>query len=93
MTASLPGPLGLPGGYPVRLTGGRTELRLPAELPVAQAVAWNTAAGRRDGVEVGGGHVRYRARPGGAGGVPAGPGRRLARERAARDRLPVHRPA
>ncbi|MFJ8207308.1 potassium transporter TrkA [Micromonospora chalcea] len=59
VTASLPGPLGLPGGYPVRLTGGRTELRLPAELPVAQAVAWNTAAGRRDGVEVGGGHVRY----------------------------------
>lgn len=59
VTASLPGPLGLPGGYPVRLTGGRTELRLPAELPVAQAVAWNTAAGRRDGVEVGGGQVSY----------------------------------
>ncbi|MEV4693100.1 potassium transporter TrkA [Micromonospora echinospora] len=59
VAASLPGPLGLPGGYPVRFTGGRTELRLPAEVSVAQAVAWNTAAGRRDGVEVGGGHVRY----------------------------------
>ncbi|OKI85205.1 potassium transporter TrkA [Micromonospora sp. CB01531] len=57
--ANLPGPLGLPGGYPVRLSGGRAELRLPSEVSTAQAVAWNTAAGHRDGVEVSDGHVRY----------------------------------
>ncbi|MEU5948543.1 potassium transporter TrkA [Micromonospora sp. NPDC047465] len=59
IVASLPGPLGLPGGYPVRLNGGRAELRLPPEVSTAQAVAWNTTAGHRDGVEVSDGHVRY----------------------------------
>ncbi|MER7333698.1 MULTISPECIES: potassium transporter TrkA [unclassified Micromonospora] len=59
VVASLPGPLGLPGGYPVRLSGGRAQLRLPPEVSAAQAVAWNTAAGHRDGVEVSDGHVRY----------------------------------
>ncbi|MEU8262976.1 potassium transporter TrkA [Micromonospora sp. NPDC048999] len=59
VVASLPGPLGLPGGYPVRLSGGRAELRLPPEVSAAQAVAWNTVAGHRDGVEVSDGHVRY----------------------------------
>ncbi|MFI2713819.1 potassium transporter TrkA [Micromonospora sp. NPDC018662] len=59
VVANLPGPLGLPGGYPVRLRDGRAELRLPAGVDVAHASAWNTAAGRRDGVEVDDGHVRY----------------------------------
>jgi hypothetical protein len=62
VVASLPGPLGLPGGYPVRLSGGRAELRLPPGVSAAQAVAWNTAAGHRDGVEVSDGHVRYAER-------------------------------
>ncbi|MET8908875.1 potassium transporter TrkA [Micromonospora sp. NPDC004551] len=59
VAASLPGPLGLPGGYPVLISGGQAQLRLPPEVSAAQAVAWNTAAGHRDGVEVSDGHVRY----------------------------------
>ncbi len=59
VVASLPAPLGLPGGYPVLISGGRAELRLPPGVSAAQAVAWNTAAGHRDGVEVSDGHVRY----------------------------------
>lgn len=62
VTTSLPGPLGLPGGYPVHLRGRRITLNLPDEVSQAQAVAWNTAAGHRDGIEVSDGQVRYTAR-------------------------------
>ncbi|MEV4414366.1 potassium transporter TrkA [Catellatospora sp. NPDC049609] len=55
---SLPGPLGLPGGYPVRLTGGAVALNLPG-LDPAEAVAWNNRAGRPDGIEVGDGRVHH----------------------------------
>ncbi|GAA1400589.1 potassium transporter TrkA [Catellatospora coxensis] len=55
---SLPGPLGLPGGYPVRLTGGGLALNLPGLSP-AEAIEWNVRAGRRDGIELGGGRVRH----------------------------------
>lgn len=76
---SLPGPLGLPGGYPVRLRGSSIELNLPPGLGRAEAVAWNTRAGLRDGVEISSGWVRYPERaaaeldrllPGLAGGWP-----------------------
>ena len=56
--ASLPGPLGLPGGYPVRITD-RIELDLPAGLDAPTAVAWNRAAARRDGIDVADGRVRF----------------------------------
>ena len=56
---NLPGPLGLPGGYPVRLAGSRITLNLPAEVSRADAVDWNLRAGRRDGVEVADGRVGY----------------------------------
>ncbi|MEV0584407.1 hypothetical protein [Nonomuraea sp. NPDC050310] len=49
---SLPGPLGLPGGYPVRLTGSRLELDLPAGLSREEAVAFNQRSAARDGVIV-----------------------------------------
>jgi hypothetical protein len=49
---SLPGPLGLPGGYPVRLRGGQLTLRLPPGLLQADAVAINQRAGLRGGVAV-----------------------------------------
>ena len=56
---SLPGPLGLPGGYPVTVAGGAVTLRLPAGPTRAEAVAWNLHAGREDGVEVADGWVRH----------------------------------
>jgi hypothetical protein len=58
---SLPGPLGLPGGYPVTVAGGAVTLRLPAQVTRAEAVAWNLRAGIEDGVEVADGWVRYPA--------------------------------
>jgi hypothetical protein len=37
----VPGPNGLPGGYPVRLKNGHVELDLPAALRRDEAIAWN----------------------------------------------------
>ncbi|WP_433539396.1 hypothetical protein ACQP10_19230 [Streptosporangium sandarakinum] len=51
--ASLPGPLGLPGGHPVRIHGRSLALDLPADMPPARAVALNSAWAERDGVSVG----------------------------------------
>jgi hypothetical protein len=59
---SLPGPLGLPGGYPVRLSGSSITLNLPPGLDRAEAIAWNTRAGLPDGVDVVGGRVWYAPR-------------------------------
>ncbi|WP_285707036.1 DUF6002 family protein [Microtetraspora sp. NBRC 16547] len=56
---TLPGVLGLPGGYPVRLSGTRLELRLPAGVSRAEAVAFNSRAALRDGVVVDDGRVRF----------------------------------
>jgi hypothetical protein len=55
---SLPGPLGLPGGYPVRISD-HIELDLPDGITPEAAVEWNRAAGRRDGVDVHDGEVRF----------------------------------
>ncbi|GIH09055.1 hypothetical protein Rhe02_71220 [Rhizocola hellebori] len=56
---SVPGPLGLPGGYPVLVQDGQIRLNLPAGVSQAQAVEWNTRAGERDGISVRDGHVGY----------------------------------
>ena len=57
----LPGPLGLPGGYPVSVRGARVGLRLPAGVSRSAAVSWNCEAGRYDGVELRpDGHLRFR---------------------------------
>lgn len=48
---SVPGPLGLPGGYPVRIDGGAVELDLPSGQTLADAVAFNERMGRADGVD------------------------------------------
>lgn len=56
---SLPGPLGLPGGYPVRVRGRRLELRLPSGLTRAAAIRWNQAAAVHDGVRVDGPRVDF----------------------------------
>jgi hypothetical protein len=52
MRASLPGPLGLPGGYPVRIQGRTIELDLPTDMPQSQALALNSQWAERDGVHV-----------------------------------------
>lgn len=59
--ANLPGPAGLPGGYPVRVAGRRVEPALPAGVDLAAAIAWNLRAGAPDGVEVAGDRVRHSA--------------------------------
>ena len=40
-TGHVPGPAGLPGGYPVAWRAGRLDLDLPADISRAAAVAWN----------------------------------------------------
>lgn len=47
----VPGPLGLPGGYPVVASQSGLSLALPAGLTAEQAVEINTAAHRFDGVD------------------------------------------
>ncbi|MEV0253487.1 hypothetical protein AB0H82_04325 [Streptomyces sp. NPDC050732] len=49
----LPGPAGLPGGYPVTVRHRRVDLRLPPGLTRDEAIAWNTERGRLDGTAVG----------------------------------------
>jgi hypothetical protein len=58
---TLPGPLGLPGGYPVRIVED-VELDLPEEVTLEDAIGWNRAAGRRDGFDIDGGHIRFSER-------------------------------
>jgi hypothetical protein len=54
------GPLGLPGGYPVRLEGNRLELDLPDGFPAAAAIALNQEAAAAEGVVVeNSGEVRF----------------------------------
>ncbi|MBB5958247.1 hypothetical protein FHS29_004855 [Saccharothrix tamanrassetensis] len=56
---NLPGPLGLPGGYPVRVSGPAIELRLPAGVSRADAIAFNQRAAAADGVVVDGDRVVF----------------------------------
>ena len=46
-----PGPNGLPGGYPVRLSAKGAEVVLPPELPLNDAIRMNEEAGALDGVQ------------------------------------------
>lgn len=52
VAASLPGPYGLPGGYPVRVDGRRCDLDLPTGVSVAEAVAWNRCHAAAEGIDV-----------------------------------------
>jgi hypothetical protein len=49
----MPGPNGLAGGYPVRLTAGRLDLDLPAALSREEAIAWNRSYEEASGLVVG----------------------------------------
>lgn len=55
----VPGPAGLPGGYPVELTAAGLELALPPGLSREEAIAWNAAYEARSGLVVEAGRVRY----------------------------------
>lgn len=48
----VPGPDGLPGGYPVKLVGGRLELDLPPGLAREEAIAWNASFEAANGLVV-----------------------------------------
>lgn len=46
-----PGPNGLPGGYPVRLSAKGAEVVLPKELTIEEAIRINEEGARWDGIE------------------------------------------
>lgn len=52
LSAHAPGPLGLPGGYPVRWADGALALDLPPGLSRAEAVSWNLSFEQRNGLVV-----------------------------------------
>ena len=52
-TGHVPGPRGLPGGYPVRLQAGEIDLDLPAPLTRDEAIAWNLRYEQESGLVVG----------------------------------------
>ncbi|MHB1219077.1 MAG: hypothetical protein ACYC1L_12870 [Alphaproteobacteria bacterium] len=45
-----PGPMGLPGGYPVELSQSDVKIRLPDDIDLAQAIAINEAGQRAEGI-------------------------------------------
>lgn len=51
-TGHVPGPAGLPGGYPVRLRRGALEPDLPSDLPRETAIRWNLAHEETNGLTV-----------------------------------------
>jgi hypothetical protein len=56
----VPGPCGLPGGYPAALTNGELDLDLPAGLGREEAIRWNARFEEEHGLVVGpDGRARY----------------------------------
>jgi hypothetical protein len=59
----VPGPMGLPGGYPVALKSGRIGLDLPEGIDRGAAIAWNGEFERQNGLVIGpDGRARYTGR-------------------------------
>lgn len=59
---NVPGPLGLPGGYPSEIKGSEIALDLPPGWSETDAVAFNQRAAHADGVVVGDEAVRFTPR-------------------------------
>lgn len=55
----VPGPRGLPGGYPVRFDGKALGLDLPPGLSEPEAIAWNNAFEAKSGLVIEQGRARY----------------------------------
>jgi hypothetical protein len=58
----VPGPAGLPGGYPVEVAGNRIDLDLPAGIKEAEAIAWNDAFEQKKGLTVKGRRASFNGR-------------------------------
>jgi hypothetical protein len=58
----VPGPHGLPGGYPVRLSAGGLALDLPPGLTRTEAIAWNLRYEQESGLVVENGRAVYTGR-------------------------------
>ncbi len=58
----VPGPDGLPGGYPVRLAGKSLRLDLPAGVREDAAIRWNDAFEHANGLTVSGQRASYHGR-------------------------------
>jgi hypothetical protein len=52
MHTHLPGPAGLPGGYPARVADSRVEIVLPPGITLDEAIRWNQRMAEYDGVLV-----------------------------------------
>lgn len=61
IVASLPGPLGRAGGYPVRIARRQLSLDLPAGTTEEEATAFNDCAGEADGIRIGPDRVEFTA--------------------------------
>ncbi len=48
----MPGPNGLPGGYPVKFSKGQLDLDLPATLTREEAIAWNLSYEQESGLVI-----------------------------------------
>jgi hypothetical protein len=55
----VPGPRGLPGGYPVAYGNGELTLDLPPGFTESEAVAWNAAFEEKNGLVIRAGKARY----------------------------------
>jgi len=58
----VPGPGGLPGGYPVRLEAGKLHLDLPEGLAREEAISWNHAFEAENGLVLDGQHAHFTGR-------------------------------
>ena len=58
----VPGPSGLPGGYPVRWRDGALSLDLPSGLSREAAIGWNARFEAASGLVIDGGRARYTGR-------------------------------
>src|SRR5262245_56368483 len=59
----VPGPMGLPGGYPVAVRDGRVRLNLPPGVDREAAIAWNGRFEAENGLMIGtDGRARYTGR-------------------------------
>jgi hypothetical protein len=58
-TGHVPGPNGLPGGYPVKLQDRVLHLNLPHSVTEQEAIAWNTSFEEEKGLIIRNGRVEY----------------------------------